>query len=524
MSDESNPFIQVRFIPNCGPGCGHGWFQSGSGDLGRRSAPPSDTLLQEQELLRIIVERLAYRQNPNINGNPTLSSVFGQPNFLPFPFLSLGVRRGAAVCRILRKFPTIESAEHLIKSLNQVQSKEGWRKGKPFSSTELAEICCINPNSVKDFFEIPDGFEDEKIIPLEARFFSNKLKQIPYGTGFLVSRDKLLTNHHILPIKDDGAVNEDLIRDYIAEFNYEQDDLGREISSVKYQFKKLLVSDPDLDFALIILEQKPVQEGDDKYDTVGVAGDRFGWITLLDDDSVIAPPLARIRAENLRALVGQAIASISKEGTLIKLGVSDLPSDLQVDKLLNLLQEKAVNGDPVNIIQHPKGRFKEIVLSNNRVQELREKFILYEADTDFSSSGSPVFNQQWQLVGLHSGAVDLVDENEKSNSTNEGRLQVGVRVSRIVEFLVGKLEEFVDTYEKQESRTDDSKTKVFELCLFFIDFVNLTKREGVRIPIELEEFVKFLQREKSFAFGNLKDFATGLATSSLDEVGGSLNS
>jgi hypothetical protein len=501
MTNEAPRTNLMEFIPNCflKNGCGEHWQgEAGSGSpLGGRN-PKEDSTIEDKELLRIIVERLAYRQNPNINGNPTLSSVFGQPDFLPFPFLGLGLKRGAAVCRILREFKSEEGAENLIASLLHVQSEQGWRKGKPFLKEELAEICCISPDQVGEIFEIPSNFVDGDLIQLQPRFFRENLKVIPYATGFLVSRVKLLTNYHILPLTNKGMVNEDLITEYIAEFNYEQDDLGREVEPVQYRFAKVVVSDPYLDFALIQLEQEPI---DEKHASAEVAGDRFGWITLLDNDSVIAPPLAKVGVDlqdaDFQNIINQITptsegglkTSISKEA-LEKLRISN-PSD---GNLLKLLQDKAVNGDPVNIVQHPKGRFKEVVLSDNRVRELKENFIFYEADTDFSSSGSPVFNQQWQLVGLHIGAVAGAEE-QKSNST-EVKMQVGVRTSKIVEFLVKELKELIDKHSTITDQLEKVKNKIrtIELWFFINQFVQLNLLVP-ETPPEFDWFDELITRE-----------------------------
>lgn len=62
-----------------------------------------------------------------------------------------------------------------------------------------------------------------------------------------------------------------------------------------------------------------------------------------------------------------------------------------------------------NIIQHPGGEPQQVVLRDNKVVKSLEHFIRYEADTQPGSSGSPVFNDQWQLAALHhSGVPDEV--------------------------------------------------------------------------------------------------------------------
>lgn len=62
-----------------------------------------------------------------------------------------------------------------------------------------------------------------------------------------------------------------------------------------------------------------------------------------------------------------------------------------------------------NIIQHPGGDPQQVALRDNKVVRSLDHFIHYEADTQPGSSGSPVFNDQWQLVALHhSGVPDEV--------------------------------------------------------------------------------------------------------------------
>ena len=56
---------------------------------------------------------------------------------------------------------------------------------------------------------------------------------------------------------------------------------------------------------------------------------------------------------------------------------------------------------PVNIIQHPGGRSKRYAIRNNLLQAVSATELRYFTDTEGGSSGSPVFNDQWQVVGLH---------------------------------------------------------------------------------------------------------------------------
>ena len=65
----------------------------------------------------------------------------------------------------------------------------------------------------------------------------------------------------------------------------------------------------------------------------------------------------------------------------------------------------------VNIVQHPGGKHKRIAFRNNLVSAADERIIRYFTDTDRGSSGSPVCDDLWQVVGLHRGAryTDGVD-------------------------------------------------------------------------------------------------------------------
>jgi V8-like Glu-specific endopeptidase len=99
----------------------------------------------------------------------------------------------------------------------------------------------------------------------------------------------------------------------------------------------------------------------------------------------------------------------------------------------------------VNIIQHPQGRPKQVALRDNQVIDLLEDFLHYRADTEPGSSGAPVFNDYWELVGLHHSGVPRRDPATKRPLTRwgapwDGRderdvdwlANEGVRLSRIL--------------------------------------------------------------------------------------------
>lgn len=72
---------------------------------------------------------------------------------------------------------------------------------------------------------------------------------------------------------------------------------------------------------------------------------------------------------------------------------------------LNVASGEVTLAELANIIQHPGGDPQQVALRDNKVVESLEHFIRYEADTQPGSSGSPVFNDQWQLAALHHSGV-----------------------------------------------------------------------------------------------------------------------
>jgi V8-like Glu-specific endopeptidase len=102
-------------------------------------------------------------------------------------------------------------------------------------------------------------------------------------------------------------------------------------------------------------------------------------------------------------------------------GVKGSPGDLfgYVDLADRVMP--AVN-DFVSIIQHPEGGPKQISFIDNKVSAVFGIRVQYASDTEPGSSGSPVFNQQWQLVGLHHAGGGLAGPNGKKHFTNEGIL------------------------------------------------------------------------------------------------------
>ncbi len=63
--------------------------------------------------------------------------------------------------------------------------------------------------------------------------------------------------------------------------------------------------------------------------------------------------------------------------------------------------------DRVAIIQHPEGGLKQIALQHNHVEHADPKLVQYTTTTLPGSSGSPVFNDLFEVVAVHHGWVEI---------------------------------------------------------------------------------------------------------------------
>ncbi|MCW8932597.1 MAG: trypsin-like peptidase domain-containing protein [Gammaproteobacteria bacterium] len=121
--------------------------------------------------------------------------------------------------------------------------------------------------------------------------------------------------------------------------------------------------------------------------------------------------------------------------TIVACDPSPLPTDIEAIPLLRDPQTVTRN-ERVNIIQHPKGRKKEISLHDNKVTHVYDNGVRYTADTEPGSSGSPVFNNEWDLVALHHAGWS--EGNNKA--VNEG-----IRMAAIVEYVIEQQQNEADS-------------------------------------------------------------------------------
>jgi len=153
-----------------------------------------------------------------------------------------------------------------------------------------------------------------------------------------------------------------------------------------------------------------------------------------------------LRATQCFALAPQELFLTSEELDYSLVAVAD-DDGLAAFGWLPLIEDtgKLLVGETVNIIQHPNGEPKQLAIRNNQVVDELELYLHYRTDTDPGSSGSPVFNDQWEVVALHHSGVPK--RNERGEVlTSDGRVweewmgeqriaweaNEGVRVSRLV--------------------------------------------------------------------------------------------
>jgi len=84
---------------------------------------------------------------------------------------------------------------------------------------------------------------------------------------------------------------------------------------------------------------------------------------------------------------------------------------IYLDPTLGKLGDEEV--EFLNIIHHPEGDYKQLSIRENKFKKILPTTLWYESDTAPGSSGSPVFNDQWQVVALHH--MGVADKNDNGD-------------------------------------------------------------------------------------------------------------
>ncbi len=187
-------------------------------------------------------------------------------------------------------------------------------------------------------------------------------QSISNGSGWLIAPDLLVTNHHVVKAREKHepeATEADLRAQALKAtvwFNY----TDRNLKYTEYKCIELVHFSVELDYALLRL-------------------------------SPISPSTSNQPLSSCGYLsVTQSKPSLSK-------------------------------GSRLNIIQHPQGGPQRIAIRSNFYVDYISKptspdRIRYLTDTEPGSSGSPVFNDEWQVIALHHAAVQVQETKYKGEA------------------------------------------------------------------------------------------------------------
>lgn len=158
----------------------------------------------------------------------------------------------------------------------------------------------------------------------------------------------------------------------------------------------------------------------------------------------------------------------------------------------------------VSVIQHPRGRRKEVALHDNKVSRILNKVVHYSTDTEPGSSGSPVFNNAWELVALHHAGF-----NERGGrATNEG-----IRISAIVAHILGRSRE--SSAERESLRPVLQGVTDSSPYLGFFDIAGVEDPRG--IEVEVPDF-KGAADFADVGFWNIEHFNRFVSPARIDDV------
>jgi V8-like Glu-specific endopeptidase len=104
--------------------------------------------------------------------------------------------------------------------------------------------------------------------------------------------------------------------------------------------------------------------------------------------------------------------------------IEEIPDGIVPLKLAGLAVQRAQR---VNIIQHPGGHYKKISMQNNFVAYADARHLQYLTSTEPGSSGSPVFNDDFVVVGIHHSGGNLLEPGtERHYLRNAGSSMIAV--------------------------------------------------------------------------------------------------
>ena len=191
------------------------------------------------------------------------------------------------------------------------------------------------------YFYLKDGFDaGHSVARITVPRWDNgkKSNKTYWGTGWVISSDLLITNHHVFNAREHGEPPAAV------------EDFRRQALESKIEFD-------------------------------------------MDDESATPQTLGVQSIEAFEAKLDACIVQLSAYSPYSALRIA-------TQKLVVLKRDYV----PRNIIQHPYGAAKRIAIRNNLATITTPDEVQYFTDTLSGSSGSPVFNDGWEVVALHRGS------------------------------------------------------------------------------------------------------------------------
>ncbi len=105
-------------------------------------------------------------------------------------------------------------------------------------------------------------------------------------------------------------------------------------------------------------------------------------------------------------------------------------------------KDKHMLGELANIIQHPNGDLKQIVVRENNLVSRDEtaQVLHYLADTEPGTSGAPVMNNSWEPIALHHWGEPFTEINGTDGRPLRKEVNEGIRISAIVKQLRARVQ------------------------------------------------------------------------------------
>ncbi len=103
---------------------------------------------------------------------------------------------------------------------------------------------------------------------------------------------------------------------------------------------------------------------------------------------------------------------------------------------LGVREARPLEGARVPIIQHPNGEYLQISFQSNFIAYANDEILQYTTTTLPGSSGSPVFNERFEVIGIHSMGGDLPHPGQPGLTT---LINQGTSIKAILAVLPGAI-------------------------------------------------------------------------------------